>query len=142
MIGTDTLYKTVLGERENIVIIGMPGCGKTVFGRKLSRKTGKKFFDTDILIYERCGIRAGEIIEKYGEARFREIESDVLRELCRKSGETASDLPRDRRYHGQGTPLDTRSRRKSVCIMYPTAYLSIHEIFRKGKLPLRERPPK
>lgn len=85
-IGTDTLYKTVLGERENIVIIGMPGCGKTVFGRKLSRKTGKKFFDTDILIYERCGIRAGEIIEKYGEARFREIESDVLRELCRKSG--------------------------------------------------------
>ena len=84
MIGTDTLYKTVLGERENIVIIGMPGCGKTVFGRKLSRKTGKKFFDTDILIYERCGIRAGEIIEKYGEARFREIESDVLRELCRK----------------------------------------------------------
>ena len=69
----------------NIVLVGMPGAGKTVVGRKISKKLGREFFDCDELIAKK-GKTPGEIISEEGEEAFRKIETEVLSEICKKSG--------------------------------------------------------
>ena len=73
-------------EMKNIVLIGMPGSGKSSIGRALAEKCNREFFDADDVFYEKHGISAGEYIKKEGEAAFRLAESEILRELCKKSG--------------------------------------------------------
>ena len=63
----------------NVVLIGMPGAGKSRLGREVARRTGMKFFDTDSMIREKYG-PIPEIFRKYGEEKFREIEA---REVAR-----------------------------------------------------------
>lgn len=72
-------------QTKNIVLVGMPGCGKSTVGKDLAEKTQREFFDCDEEIAKR-GETPAELIEKYGEEHFRQIESEVLRELCKKSG--------------------------------------------------------
>lgn len=62
----------------NIIIIGMPGSGKTTVGRHLSKLTGKKWIDTDKLLQDRLGCRIQTFFETHGEAAFREAEQSVL----------------------------------------------------------------
>lgn len=62
-------------------LVGMPGCGKSTFGKRLSFKTGYEFIDLDIEIEKNAGNSIPEIFEKYGEDRFREIESVLLRRI-------------------------------------------------------------
>lgn len=73
-------------ETENIVLIGMPAVGKSTVGRHLSALSGREVLDTDKLIVEKSGITIPDIFERYGEARFREIETEVLSEVGRLSG--------------------------------------------------------
>lgn len=75
----------IANETKNIVLIGMPGCGKSTVGKALAEKTGRQFFDCDEEIAKR-GKTPAEIIEDAGEECFRQIESEVLAELCKKSG--------------------------------------------------------
>ena len=70
---------------KNIVLIGMPGCGKTTVGGAIAKKTGREFIDSDEEIAKR-GKTPAQIIDERGEEAFREIESEVLFELCKKSG--------------------------------------------------------
>lgn len=72
-------------QTKNIVLIGMPGSGKSTVGKYLAERLGREFFDCDEEISKR-GESPAELIEKYGEEHFRKIESDVLSELCKKSG--------------------------------------------------------
>ena len=72
-------------QTKNIILIGMPGCGKSTVGKELAEKMNREFFDCDEEIAKR-GETPAELIEKYGEEHFRQIESEVLRELCKKSG--------------------------------------------------------
>lgn len=72
-------------ETKNIVLVGMPGCGKSSVGKELARLLGREFFDSDDEITKR-GETPAELIEKYGEEHFRSIESEVLSGLCKKSG--------------------------------------------------------
>ncbi len=72
-------------QTKNIVLIGMPGSGKSTVGKYLAEKLGREFFDCDEEI-SKCGESPAELIEKYGEEHFRKIESEVLAELCKKSG--------------------------------------------------------
>ncbi len=72
-------------QTKNIVLIGMPGSGKSTVGKYLAEKMGREFFDCDEEI-SKLGESPAELIEKYGEKHFRKIESDVLSELCKKSG--------------------------------------------------------
>ncbi len=74
------IYRKILAEKENIVLIGMPGCGKSTVGKRLAERLGRPFLDTDTVIRERCGRTPAEIIEAEGEKAFREIESAVIRE--------------------------------------------------------------
>jgi shikimate dehydrogenase len=71
---------------ENIILIGMPGSGKTTVGKHLAEKLGKTFIDADEKIVETAGISIPEIFKRSGEEGFRKIETQVLRELGAMSG--------------------------------------------------------
>jgi shikimate kinase len=68
---------------ENIVLIGFMGCGKSTVGRELHQRLGYPLVDMDQLIEERAGKPITAIFADEGEAAFREMEADVLRELAR-----------------------------------------------------------
>ena len=64
-------------KKENIILIGMPGAGKSSIGVVLAKAIGYEFVDTDLLIQAREGCLLSEIIEKEGRERFVEIENEV-----------------------------------------------------------------
>ncbi len=70
----------------NTVLIGMPGCGKSTLAKILSKKSGRAFFDVDAEVVSRAGKSIPEIFESEGENAFRDLESEVTKELCKKSG--------------------------------------------------------
>ena len=79
---TDSVYKEILLDKKNIVLIGMPGCGKTTIGKAVAKETEKEFIDTDDEIVKKTGMSIPEIFEKFGERKFREIESEVIKEVA------------------------------------------------------------
>lgn len=87
---TDRIYRTVLRRKENIVLIGMPGSGKSAVGQELARRTGRPLADTDQLIERRAGKTIPEIFRVSGEKAFRDLESDVIRELASRGGQILS----------------------------------------------------
>lgn len=80
------IYEKLQNDTENLVLIGMPGCGKSTVGALLAEKTGKRFVDTDKVIEETAGISIPEIFATFGEEHFRKLEADVLRRLGMESG--------------------------------------------------------
>lgn len=78
-------FKNVLKEKENIVLIGMPSSGKTTIGRYLASETGKEFVDTDDEIIKKIGMDIPSYFKEYGEEKFREVESEVVKEICAKN---------------------------------------------------------
>ncbi len=76
----------IRGETENIILIGMPGCGKTTAGRLLAERLGRPFADCDAFIEREAGMSIPEIFDDEGEAGFRKRETAALRELGRQSG--------------------------------------------------------
>ncbi|MCQ2506341.1 MAG: shikimate dehydrogenase [Lachnospiraceae bacterium] len=77
-------YKNVLFEMRNIVLIGMPSAGKTTVGKVLAKRTGKVFVDTDDVIKEKIGSTIKEFFDTKGEEAFRDIETEVIKELSNK----------------------------------------------------------
>lgn len=69
---------------KNIVLIGMPGCGKSTIGKRLSKETGLKFIDLDEYIVERNSMTIEEMFEK-GEEFFRDREAEVVKEVSNNS---------------------------------------------------------
>ncbi|MBO5353248.1 MAG: shikimate kinase [Lachnospiraceae bacterium] len=70
-----------MGNKTNIVLLGMPGCGKSTVGVLLAKRLRKNFVDTDLLIQEQEGRLLCEIIEEEGVERFIEIENQVNQSL-------------------------------------------------------------
>ena len=64
-----------------LVLVGLPGSGKTTVGRQLARRLAIPFVDSDHAIENRLGCSVREYFEREGEARFRDIESEVLNDL-------------------------------------------------------------
>ena len=73
-------------QMRNIVLIGMPGCGKSTIGEHISSLTGKELVDMDEEIIRRAGMTIPEIFDRYGEKYFRDIESEVASDLGRQRG--------------------------------------------------------
>ena len=71
--------------KTNIVLTGMPGCGKSTVGARLARALGVKHIDTDEVIDKTYSSPAG-IISERGEGYFRKIESEVIRSVAAESG--------------------------------------------------------
>ena len=67
----------------NIVLIGMRGSGKTVVGNILAQELGREFIEMDRLIIQRAGLSIPEIVERYGWARFRDIEEETAGEVTK-----------------------------------------------------------
>ncbi len=72
---------------ENILLVGMPGSGKSAVGGMVARRTRKPFVDTDAAIELRAGKSIPEIFEQDGEDAFRRLETEVLRDVTSKSGQ-------------------------------------------------------
>ncbi len=66
---------------KNLILIGMPGCGKTTVGKAAAEMLGRDFYDTDSLIEEKAGCGIPEIFASSGEEAFRELEHEALRGL-------------------------------------------------------------
>ncbi len=73
-------------QMENLILIGMPGCGKSTLGRLLAEATGKTFYDADEQIVVTAGMEIPEIFAKEGETGFRQRETAVLAQLGSQSG--------------------------------------------------------
>jgi shikimate kinase len=71
----------MLGTR-NIFLVGLMGAGKTTVGKALARRLGKQFFDSDLEIERRTGVKVQIIFEIEGEAGFREREAQMIEELA------------------------------------------------------------
>ena len=69
-------------KKGNVILIGMPGCGKTTIGTELSEKIGYGYVDSDSVIVAREGKRLPQIIEELGREAFLDIEAKVNSELC------------------------------------------------------------
>lgn len=82
----DRVYNKILKEKQNLVLIGMPTSGKTTIGKTLSEELGREFFDSDEEIVEKIGMSISEFFEKNGEAEFRKIEAQVIKEIALKQG--------------------------------------------------------
>ncbi len=67
--------------RSNLILIGMPGAGKSTLGVILARRLGLNFTDTDLLIEHREGQTLQEIVDTHGHQRLRAIEAEVLSAL-------------------------------------------------------------
>lgn len=82
----EEITQTLSKQTSNIVLIGMPGCGKTTTAFALKRLTGRPAFDIDHLIVERAGCTIPEIFANQGEEAFRRLETQVLADTCKMSG--------------------------------------------------------
>jgi len=68
-------------KKSNLILIGMPGCGKSTCGVLAAKALCKSFIDTDLLIQQREGCLLQEILDTRGSEYFSQIESNVLKEL-------------------------------------------------------------
>lgn len=66
----------------HIILIGMPGCGKSTVGKALARRMGLPFIDTDAAIEERIGGRIRDYFDTHGEDAFRDIEEQTIAALA------------------------------------------------------------
>lgn len=79
--------RMMIERTENIVLIGMPGAGKTTVGRALAAQTGKTFVDLDEVFVRRVGASIPEYFKTHGESAFRDAESDLAAEFGKKTGQ-------------------------------------------------------
>lgn len=81
----EEIVKKIESQLKNIVLIGMPGCGKSRIGKLLSETLGRPFADCDRMIVDRAG-NIENIFAEHGEAYFREVETEVIKDISRESG--------------------------------------------------------
>ena len=107
-----TIHAVLKKQMQNIVLIGMPGCGKSTIGKLLAASTGKSFADSDMLIEELAGKSIPQIFTEDGEDVFRHWETTALEMLGKQSGLIISSgggcVTQERNYpllHQNGTIL-------------------------------------
>ena len=83
---TERIWKKLSLEMQNIVLIGMPGSGKSTVAARLAEKLDRIALDSDAEIEEKNGMSCAQLIEKHGEAEFRELESEAIAALGKRSG--------------------------------------------------------
>lgn len=76
--------------KENIVLIGMPGVGKTSTGEALAKLLNRPWIDADFLIKQKAHCEAATYLQTHGEAAFRRLEHEVIQEISSMSGSVIS----------------------------------------------------
>lgn len=82
----EQIHRTLKLQMENIILIGMPGSGKSTVGRLLADRLGKRFIDADAALEETFGRKITQIIPEDGEEAFRSMETQILASLGKESG--------------------------------------------------------
>lgn len=80
------ITKALTAQMQNVILIGMPGSGKTTIGTRLAAQLGRTFLDADTVLEQKAGIPIPEIFRLEGEEGFRQRETAVLTELGKHSG--------------------------------------------------------
>lgn len=75
----------ISSDMQNLILIGMPGCGKTTVGKQLAARLKRPFLDADEEFFSTFGVTPAEVIQKEGEDRFREMEHEILLSLGKQS---------------------------------------------------------
>ena len=83
----DRIYDIIMNRQKNIVLIGMPGCGKSTCASLLEKKTERECIDTDSMIIESSDEKIPDIFEKYGETEFRNLESQAVKSAGKGAGQ-------------------------------------------------------
>lgn len=81
----DDVFREIFLSKQNIVLTGMPGSGKSTVGKLLSEITGREFIDTDEMIVEKYGVIPA-IFEAEGEMAFRDKETEAIKEAAKRCG--------------------------------------------------------
>ena len=82
----DEIVGSISRETGNIILIGMPGSGKSTVGRKLAKALGRPFVDTDALVVEAAGRPIPDIFAADGEEAFRALETEAVKKAGMMSG--------------------------------------------------------
>jgi len=119
--------------RENIIITGFMGTGKSVAAKELARKLGMKFIDMDWIIEERQGMSIADIFARYGENYFREQENKLVKELSQKENMVIAT--------GGGTLLSSDnvrmlSQKGKIICLYADSQIIYNRVKRKNNRPL------
>ncbi len=80
------VYRAIHGEKQNIVLTGMPGSGKSTVGRILAQQMGRELIDTDTEIIRLVKRSIPDIFAQRGENGFRELESQVIAQVSQRTG--------------------------------------------------------
>lgn len=83
---TARIYRQLRDEALNLILIGMPGSGKSRIGKALAEGMNRPFVDLDGEIVKRAGKSISEIFAEDGEAGFRALERDIIRDACKEKG--------------------------------------------------------
>ncbi|MBO5715668.1 MAG: AAA family ATPase [Clostridia bacterium] len=83
---TNEIFNKIANEKENIVLIGMPSCGKTTVGKILAEKLHREFIDLDDEIVKIIGCEIAEFFKAHTEKDFRDIETQITKENSKKNG--------------------------------------------------------
>lgn len=86
LCATRSILCDIRREASNIVLIGMPGCGKTTIGKCVAARLLRPFIDLDALVERRVGKSSERIYREDGEAYFRGFESEIIKELSGRHG--------------------------------------------------------
>ncbi len=82
----EEVYRQIYGKKCNIVLIGMPACGKSSVGEVLAKRLGREFYDTDEMVEKSEKMKISDIFALHGEKYFRDAETDVIKSLENKTG--------------------------------------------------------
>ena len=82
----DRICGEIKSQTLNLVLVGMPGCGKSTLGARLAKGLGRRLIECDEEIVRRAGMSIPDIFARYGEAHFRDLETQVIADACKESG--------------------------------------------------------
>lgn len=82
----DAIVGEIKSQTLNLVLVGMPGCGKSTLGQAIADLLGRRLVDCDSEIVRRAGMSIPDVFAQYGEDHFRALETQVLADVCRESG--------------------------------------------------------
>ena len=83
---SEKIYNDIFKNKQNIVLTGMPGSGKTTVGRLLAERMNRELFDTDDEIIKSSGMEISDIFKTKGEKYFRQLERETVEEISKHSG--------------------------------------------------------
>lgn len=82
----DNIFNDVKSQKQNIVLIGMPGSGKTTIGKAVAQKLGRDFIDSDDEIKKIIKTEISDYFSQNGEEKFRDTETQVIKDIAKSSG--------------------------------------------------------